>query len=232
MTSKKDFVQSAITEHLAPVLSKAGFCRYRPKHFLRIRGEMVDSIGFQMSKWGGRDFYVHYYINLLSDPLMDIDTYRIGKRVDAPPDRDINWAGPGEEAASIALQSVTKVAEDSILPWFESVGTVRDFVVEYVAKPDTQLDNLDLSIALLHIGFTNRPWWSCEIIKDAQRYSEPLEAHEQAKIEHAVQLQQAIDSAKHEELLALWRRQNVDKFKLASVSAQPGAPADAKKRRG
>jgi len=185
---------------------------------------MVDSVGFQMSKWGGHDFYVHYYINLLSDPLMDIDTYRIGKRVDAPPDRDINWAGPDEATATIAIQSVTKVVEDSILPWFESVSTVRDFVVEYVAKPDTQLDSLDLSIALLHIGFTNRPWWSCEAIKDAKRYSEPPEAHERAQMEYAVQLQQAIDSFKYEELLALWRRQNVDKFKLAWMPAGLGHP--------
>ena len=50
-----DFVKRAITKHLKPALADAGFYRIRPRKFVRLRGDLVDVIAFQMSQWGGRD---------------------------------------------------------------------------------------------------------------------------------------------------------------------------------
>ncbi|GAB6141025.1 hypothetical protein JCM14076_17540 [Methylosoma difficile] len=214
MSKQPDFIKQAITQHLAPVLTNAGFYRYKPKHFVRIRGEIVDSVGFQVSQWGSRDFYVHHYVNLLSDPNMSIDAYSIGDRVDGPPDRDVKWNGADENSASLALQSVTKLVEEEVLPWFESIHSIRDYIVAYVANPNTHLESLELAIALIRTGTTNRAWWICHALAQASHYTQPMEAFEQQQMQLAQQLQEAIESESHGLWLNKWRRDNICKFKL------------------
>lgn len=220
VTKEKDFVRSAITAHLAPVLAEAGFSRYRPKHFIRIRGELVDCISFQMSVYGSKAFYVHYYVNLLSDPAMNINSYRLGNRVHAAPREDgVPWEGATEEAATAALQSVAVAAQELMLPWLSSIAGPRDYVYEYVANPNTTLESLQLAIALLLTGTTNRPWWICESLKSPKFYDSPPEEFEKQQMQWSRELQPLVNGRTYSALLGAWKSKNLEAFGLNRVKA-------------
>ena len=214
MATKKDFIRAAITAYLAPTLTRAGFYRYQPKHFVRVRGDLVDIIAFQLSQWGGRDFYLHRGVVLLPNPAMSIDGSRVGGRTDRSPDTDIKWAGATEEEAALALQNVEKFVTTDILPWFGTINSVRDYAIEYIANPNTHLESMEMAVALLRAGFTNRAWWICERLSSRQNYLPPFEAWEERQMVAALELQQTIDTGSYQAQLDAWKSANIQKYKL------------------
>ncbi len=217
MAGAKDPVRAAITTHLHPVLTAAGFFRRQAKEYVRVRGELVDVIGFQMSQRGNHSFYVHRYINLLSNPLMNIHAYRVGRRLDRDPLGSVAWEGASEVLAQRAVASVAAAAVSEMVPWFDGIDNLERFVVEYVAAPDSRLEEIELAIALLRLGHLYRPWWSCQALLDAAEQGEDapfLVDEETADI--ARQLQRALDSdAGYISLLEQWRAQNISRYHLA-----------------
>ena len=73
MTRKPDYIKK-IKELLLPVVQKDGFILCKPNDFIRIQGPFIDSIGFQLSQYVSKQFYVHYYKSLISYPFLKIDT--------------------------------------------------------------------------------------------------------------------------------------------------------------
>lgn len=217
MTKGTDHVRSAISAQLNPVLSAAGFHRYQPKHFIRIRGELIDCIAFEMSRYGDKQFHVHYYVNLLSDPAMSVHSYRLGDRLHtAPKADDVPWAGPTEESANAAMHSVVSSVQEFFLPWLDSIASPRDYVYAYVANPTTKMESLQLAIALLLTGTTNRPWWICDSLKDPKFYDSPPDDYETQQMQQASELQLRIDGDTYRNLLSKWKNQNIQSLKLAA----------------
>lgn len=217
MADKKDYIKTAIAEKLAPVLVQNGFVRFKPKHFIRVEGDLTHSIAFQMSRYGDQRFYVHYHVNLLCAPSMDIESYRIGKRIGHHEESLAEWVGDSEENASRAVGGVIAAAQEDILPWFASVRNVRDFIVERVANPETQIEKLDLAVALLRAGYRNRAWWICDAMSKEETYVSPIDNWDRTCMAYATELMNALDSDAHDELLTKWKRENIERNKLSSL---------------
>lgn len=219
MTTKKDHLKSAITEKLAPILFNHGFTRFKPKHFVRVEGDLCHSIAFQMSRYGDQTFYVHYYVNLLCAPDMDIESYRIGDRLSSAPAGFPAWISDREDNAAAAIDGVIASTQELILPWFANVRTVRDFIVEWVANPETKIDNLDMAVALLGAGYRNRAWWICDALSNEDTYVPPIDDGDLVRMAYAAELMDALASNTQEQLLAKWKKENIEKNKLSSLFA-------------
>jgi hypothetical protein len=217
MADKKDYVRAAITEKLAPILVKEGFVRFKPKQFVRADGDLVHSIAFQMSRYGDQTFFLHYHVNLLCTPSMDIESYRIGSRLSNPPDGYAEWIGDTEENASLAIDGVNAVTQAIILPWFANVQNIRDFIVEWVGNPQSKLEELDMAVAMLVAGYRNRAWWICDALSKQETYEQPISDWDRTCMTYAKKLMDAIDSDMHDKLLFQWRRENIEKNRLSTV---------------
>lgn len=216
-----DHLRAAITKHLVPLLGPAGFHRRPPKMFVRVRGEIVHAIGFQLSQWGGQAFYLHQSACLVSDPQMLPDVYRVGSRIDDGGD-GVTWHGPDAASADAALQSVARVVQSRVLPWLDGIATVRDFIAEYVAMPTTSLQSLELAVALLRMDATDRPHHVCTTLSSPNGYlREPTERDRQ-QMAYADQVLAAIEQGQHQALLDAWREENIAKHGLGpAVMVEP-----------
>ena len=203
-----DFLRAAITKHLAPVMTRAGFHRHTPKTFVRVRGDVVHGIGFQVSQWGGKDFYLHRSLNLLTFPLMLPDTYRVGARIDGA-EGEAAWHAADAEAADAALQGVVRVVQAEVLPWFDTVATARDFIAEFVAEPSSTLQSLELCVALLRMGATDRAHHICTLLSSPNGYMHEPTERDRRQMDCCREALAAIESGTVQELLDRWRDENI-----------------------
>jgi len=74
------YLNKTITKYLKPFMVKNEFHRLKPRVFVRIRGDIVDTLSFQMSRWGN-GFYIHYFSNLIYAD--EVYTYKhVGNRTE------------------------------------------------------------------------------------------------------------------------------------------------------
>ena len=214
----RDNLRVEITKQLAPVLERVGFVRVQPKHFMSVSGDIVRHLGFQLSQWGGKSFYIHLYANTLLNPLGELHGYRVGRRLQGEPNSGAVWEGATEDSASAGIASAVRVLESGQLSWLISVSGLRDFVFEYIANPETSADDFDLAVCFARAGETNRAWWSAEKIvrspvdPDAGDYSRDLR-------QRAKELQRAIDGGQTSKLLESWRSEYIARNKLSALAS-------------
>src|SRR5688572_29892643 len=113
----KDFLRSAITTRLVPVLTAAGFERQAPKIFVRVRGDLVDSLWFNPSRWGGGAFHVQYGIGVASNPFFEPDRPRVGGPLDEP--EGVSWSANDEASANSAVDGLVHCLPTTILAWLD-----------------------------------------------------------------------------------------------------------------
>jgi len=129
MTKKIDYIKKEITKQLKPRLIEKCFYRTYPKVFERVRGDIIDTIEFQMSQYGSQLFYIHYYCSLL--PVeKSYRRHEIRYRDSRNDNDDIDWIGDNEENARKAILSLLNALEEKILPWFDSIKSIEYFMVE------------------------------------------------------------------------------------------------------
>jgi hypothetical protein len=129
MSKKINYIGKAITKYLKPVLEDRQFYKTHSKVFQRIRGDIIDTIEFQMSQYGSEVFYIHYYCSLLpSDKEYSYGDVRY--RDERNENDNIRWIGDNEENANNAMHSLINALEIKILPWFDSIATVEDYMIE------------------------------------------------------------------------------------------------------
>lgn len=211
-----DFVKRAITKHLKPALADAGFYRIRPRKFVRLRGDLVDVIAFQMSQWGGRDFFVHHFCNLLPMPEWEdpLEGYKLGERIS---NGTIDWCGETADKAEAAILDVVQASDEVILPWFDHIAGIKDYIVEYIAKPSTVLSSMQIVVALLLLGKTNRPYWALQEMIEVQpdEFDDPVEFA--SRNEFYRRFQEQVDSRQHINLLNEWRTYWMEKHQLTKA---------------
>ncbi|MGI9263760.1 MAG: DUF4304 domain-containing protein [Gammaproteobacteria bacterium] len=206
-----DFISREITSQLKPVLVEDGFFRRGPKFFVRVRGDLVDVVSFQVSQYGSKLFYVHYFCNLLPNPDWKRATsgYRVGNRLNGGQVSGTNWIGDTEANAQDAMQDVVGAYEATIRPWFEQIPDVRNWIVEYVCAETTPLQSLDMAIALCLIGKKGRAWWiTCDLVDGARKGKEK---------EFFNSFQEAIDDGSYKSLLRQWRQEAIEKNSIGKA---------------
>jgi len=163
-----DWIRKAITKKLKPELEQQGFYRYKPKDFVRVRGQIVENITFQVSSSGFKGFYLHYFTNLACDPDCDgiVSSYRIGDRLGYSEYDDISWKGDTEEKALIAMDSVINSINKDVIPFFESVGTIEKFTIALAGHYRTQFTDLDLLMCLMLCGEEGKAYETIKEMSD------------------------------------------------------------------
>lgn len=167
MPRKPDYLAKHIKTTLSSIVGPDGFKLYRPKVFVRVRGPFVDEVSFQLSQYGSKTFYVHYFTNLLAYPLLDIDSYTVGQRISECPGvkDEVRWHGATDEGALEAIHSVGRAYETLIRPWFSSVGSIPGYVFESLAmNRGSNIETLEFATAFLEAGNSGRAWWICSDI--------------------------------------------------------------------
>ena len=203
-----DFINRAITAELKPILEADGFFRRHPKCFVRVRGDLVDVLSFQVSQYGSRLFYVHHFCNLLPDPNWEsvIAGYQVGNRLSAKNGDGTDWIGDSEENANVAMGSVVRAYEMTIRPWFETIPDVRNWIVEYIGTGRSSVRAFDMAVALALIGKKNRSWWIlCDLIDNATgKKNKAL----------LTQFQDAVSENRFDTLFEDWRKRAISKNKI------------------
>jgi hypothetical protein len=121
------YIDKAIKKIVKPFLINEGFVQKELKYFQRERGELIDKIWFQMSKYGSGAFYVYYSCSLLSsDGRTLLET---GDRYDDN-NRKYEWIGDNTKNAELSIIDALEVIKDIILPWFDKIKTPSDLLLE------------------------------------------------------------------------------------------------------
>lgn len=201
-----DFINTAITRILQPTLKDAGFRRTQKKSFVRLRGELVDVLTFQMSRWGGKAFYVHYFTNPLCDPEGRLaDSYVVGSREGSNVQDDVIWHGPDEASANAAIQSVLALSKAVLLPWYSEIVDLDAYSRKFLKVPSRRRKSAHyLSVAA-----------SLERIDECLALYKEMQDRNEAIGPEVVALAQAIAEDKVSELLGAWRTRNLQRLKLA-----------------
>lgn len=211
----KDFATRAITATLKPLLSQHGFYRRNPKTFVRIRGDLVDVISFQMSQYGSRGFYLHYYCNLLVTPNWQkvLSSYQVGYRIQNIKNGP-ELKADDEVSATEAMEGVVNLSKEVVLPWFDELIGVKEWLIEYIAKPGKTLNSTEVVSALLLLGHTNRPSWILsDISENAKDPEGDIEAQKAIRKEAKIYAD-AIDNNTYRNLLSEWRQMAIDMHKI------------------
>lgn len=139
----------------------------------------------------------------------------MGRRLQAPPDREVAWEAHTEEAAKSAIASVVSVRQSGEFGWLTSVATVRDYAFESIANPQSSIDDFELALVLAREGETNRRWWSAE--KILQQMPEPDESEYLKSLrDKARQLQAAIKNNSVGQLLEKLHEVYIERNKLCA----------------
>jgi hypothetical protein len=216
MAASPDFLSAALKAQLAPLLKAEGFVARGSRQFVRLRGPLCDSVALQVSQWGDRSFYLHRYVGVLTSPVFTPDSYRVGHRIDRDLQQDLSQAVPWEAAdaasAQAAVASLCRVVLDEVQPWFDTLPGLAAWIVEYIADPNSSVDNLDLAAALAGLGRTDRPWWICEALA--------AETNEHAEMRSAARaFQKVLTDGDVADYLQQIRRRNLLTFKLRDPTA-------------
>ena len=119
-------IYASFRENVYPYLRGQGFVMRPPWDAYRIRGELVDCISIQKSRWGW-GFYIHYFTKLLSSPFGDpTNGYNVGHRMQPAPDV-VPWDAETEQDATLAMQDVLQRLQTEALPWFERIRGACEF---------------------------------------------------------------------------------------------------------
>lgn len=203
----KDHAARAITSELKPLLLSHGFIRKTPKSFIRVRGDLVDVISFQMSQYGSKLFYLHYFCNLIPTPNSEklLSTNLIGNRLQRGPEGPV-WQADSESAAVDAMKNVARVCIEQVIPWFDNMPEVGSWLIEYIASSRSTLLSYEVIAGLLLLGHTSRPWWLLSEL--SERPIDPDWNTERQKLQRAKAKEYAdlIHNDKHRELLESWRQ--------------------------
>jgi len=240
MPTKPDHLKKYIKESLLPIVGEDYFKLYKSKDFVRVKGPFVDRISFQLSQYGSKQFYVHYYKNLISDPLLDIDSYRVGNRLSNNSENgdDTKWCGAQDAEAQDAITSVGQVYRETIRPWFKSLESIPGYFFEHFANNrNASLSSLEFVIAFAEGGKRERAWWLCsdivenkttsssKVLAACQKY---LDSHDAEAMSEALTNERYAasrdafadlplpdtDHQTIDSLLEYWRQANLEKFKL------------------
>ncbi len=211
----KDFAARAITAQLKPLLIQHGFYRRNPKTFVRIRGDLVDVISFQMSQYGSKLFYLHYYCNLIPMPDSDflISSYNVGFRVQQDPE-GAKWQADTAASAFDAMNSVVNVCENKVLPWFQQMPNVQTWLIEYLASSRSSLQTYEVVIGLLLSGHTNRPWWLLTEISEQPLDPELDIARQKKYRSEARKFADKVHNNSYQALLNHWKATAISKHGL------------------
>lgn len=210
-----DHASRAITSILKPLLNTNGFYRRSPKLFVRVRENLVDVISFQMSQYGSKHFYLHYFCNLLPTPNWEqkLTGYQVGHRIQQDNDGPL-WVADSETTAPAAMKSVISVCQKEILPWFDNISGVKEWLIEYIAKPNSNLETFEVSVALLLLGHTNKPWWILSTLSEkAIDSNRNIERQKDFKL-RAKNFASAVDNNSYLTILNQWRDQNIINNKI------------------
>jgi len=122
------YLDNAIKNYLQPVLDDARFTKIKAKHFQRKREKFIDEIWFQVSQYGSGLFYVHYSCQVIFSSRDNV-FLEVGNRYDAS-SRKYRWIANNESSAKISILDVINLVKIDIIPWFDNIITIRDFLVE------------------------------------------------------------------------------------------------------
>lgn len=121
-----DELAKAVTRVLSPVLKPLGFRRFRKRDLVRIENGLAQSLYFQVSGWGGREFCVTASVNLIA--ANEHQVLQPGFRLSRSADGGTLWlpsltVEEAERSAQVILASI----EAQALPYFDRARTLDGF---------------------------------------------------------------------------------------------------------
>ncbi len=230
MPENPEYLSAALRSILWPLLSDTGFRRHGERLFLRLREPFVDAIGVQLSLYGSGDFFVHFSVRMLANPLLDVDAWRVGKRLsdnrDGGDDRD--WNASDARRAELAVSSVRSACEERLLEWLDSIVTPADYVFELASDAQRFAENLsglEAAVAFAEAGRRQRAWWICnEILRQFEAV--PAESEEDRLTEQFCR--QFIEADEREQqALAFQSPEAFAPELLEALAASDGSTAEA-----
>jgi len=174
MSKYVNHIDKEITKTLKPYLTQKGFFRIKPKKFVRIRGDLIDVIFLGFSRWG-EAIYLYCGINSIYMPDQSpIDTYSVGDRFISSSYDDTLWVSTNEDDTHASLLSMKNLITKEVLPWFDTLTTTEDYVVEKFQRDRGK--------------YTTLPKCSEEVCKIlGKNYHDFIRLVEQKSVEHKAQ---------------------------------------------
>lgn len=129
------YLNKTITKYLKPLMVKNQFHRLEPRVFVRVRGDIVDTLNFQMSRWGN-GFYIHYFCNLIYADEVCAYEY-VGCRTEL-----IICTCDNEMSTQTAIQNLINELTNIIFPWFYSINTIEDYIIKQFQEKREKNDAL------------------------------------------------------------------------------------------
>jgi hypothetical protein len=210
--------KKAVREILGKSLRMEGFMSFGDRTFLRRRGDILDGVGVQFGR-GAESFYLHYFIKLVADPVNDNPSaYRIGTRLQASEAGANDWVVEGEISVQEVFRRLTATAIEVAIPYFESVSSIRDYVVEVACDVNyrARLTNFDLAIAMAALGRINKVIQLCEETMQAVSQANSLPEEERKRIyTYAAELRSAATQGHLIKVLEQWKGVAIKKLGLA-----------------
>jgi len=221
---KPDYIANQIKKLLLPVAEKDGFRLFKPKQLVRVKQPFVDVIGFQISQYGTKLFYVHYYRELLANPMMKLGSYSMGYRLSNNQENSDSrkWVGLEDLQAQEALLSVVDAYKSTISNWYKSTESIDGYVFEYLVKNRVKtINSLNMAIAFYEAGKTDRSYWICNDIVDEYE-AEPK--NKDAYPEHLKYVKKYLESSEAESIQALIESEEANRLASKSGLSIPSAP--------
>ena len=192
----RDHLRAAITDLLAPEMLGRGFVRVRPKYFARVRGDLVDGVGFQVSQWGSKIFYVHSWISPRCSPPNS--GYLVGDRHDYDGIGAADWVADTEERAQLAVASLRHYYLDKIEPWFQGIPNLPTFVQHYLKVHKRRRKSVEYLAMMLAL----------QRDEEFESLVAEIDERKEEQSEDLVRLRSAREEGTVDSLIGYWRSQN------------------------
>ena len=135
-----DELAKAVTRVIYPALRSEGFRRHRKRDLVRVVNGVSHGLYFQVSGWGGREFCVTAFANLVAGwetPVL-APGFRLGRDTDGG---DLWLPSSTADEAELSAHVVLNSIKAEALPFFERLADPAAFSTELALQPSPDHHN-------------------------------------------------------------------------------------------
>jgi hypothetical protein len=218
----KDPLGAAITAFFKPAVALYGFKKWGGRSFARIRDNLVQDMGFQLTAYGTKDFCVNYCTVPLFLPH-DFFGWTFGGRFPRGKSSDGWWKSKKQAFADESMQDVAQTFESRVLPWFDATATVEGFVREVEAARPSPNVHVEFNYACCLAWLTRdqeakRSLVAARAGYEASYREMPARQWAAQHVSHCEELMRAIEAGNGKALLTDWRDVSVSRLKLTRIA--------------
>lgn len=207
LTLMPDELAKAVTRVLSPVLKPLGFRRARKRDLVRIENGLAQSLYFQVSGWGGREFCVTASVNLIA--ANEHQVLQPGFRIRGADGGDLWLPSLTVEEAQTSAHVILAAIEAQALPFFDRARTLDGFSALLEEEQWASAHHLSFQRGVLAAIQGHVASARLHLAQAIALYDEDGREWCSSYIERANQLLEALGEDDGAQLLATWRQSHL-----------------------